>query len=135
MDDYVKLLGEAYDNVKEVKGSGERFKMIDVKVEITGNKTVISNFSQISSHIRRKPENLSKFLSKELASSCKLDGDRLILNRKISSQKVIEKVNLYVSKFVICHECKKPDTELLREGGLSFMHCLACGAKHSLGNL
>jgi translation initiation factor 2 subunit 2 len=132
---YEQLLDEAYENVKVSEGSGERFKMIDVKVEITGNKTVIANFSQILSHIRRKPEEFCKFLSKELASQCKSEGDRLIFNRRIPPQKVIEKVNLYVSKFVLCKECGKPDTEIQREGGLAFMHCLACGAKHSLGNL
>jgi len=132
---YEELLNEAYENVKTQEGSGERFKMIDVKVEITGNKTVIANFSQMLSHIRRTSEQLCKFLSKELASQCKVEGDRLIFNRKIPSQKVIEKVNLYVQKYVLCKECKKPDTEIVREDGLSFMHCLACGAKHSLGNL
>ena len=131
---YEQLLNDAYENVKEVSHSGERFKMIDVRVEITGNKTVICNFSAILSHIRRKPERIIKFLSKELAAPAKQEGDRLILNRKIPVAKVIEKVNLYVNKFVICKQCGKPDTEIVREGNLSFIHCLACGAKHSLGN-
>ncbi|MEK6812055.1 MAG: translation initiation factor IF-2 subunit beta, partial [Nanoarchaeota archaeon] len=33
-------------------------------------------------------------------------------------------------EFVLCKECKKPDTELLREDRVTFIHCLACGAKH-----
>lgn len=132
---YEELLNTAYENVKTSSGNGERFKMVDVRVEITGNKTAISNFSQILSHIRRNSDELCKFLSKELASQCRPDGDRLIFNRKIQSQKVVEKVNLYVSKYVLCKQCGKPDTEIVRESGLAFMHCLACGAKHSLGNL
>ena len=35
-------------------------------------------------------------------------------------------------EFVLCKECKKPDTELLKEDRLLFIHCLACGAKHSV---
>jgi translation initiation factor 2 subunit 2 len=132
---YEELLDQAYKDVKSSSGNGERFKMIDVRVEITGNKTVISNFSAVLSHIRRRSEELCKFLSKELASQCRVEGDRLIFNRKIPPSKVVEKVNLYVGKYVLCKECKKPDTEILREGGLAFMHCLACGAKQSLGNL
>tara|TARA_Y100000310_G_scaffold15748_1_gene15838 strand:- start:388 stop:789 length:402 start_codon:yes stop_codon:yes gene_type:complete len=131
---YEELLDEAYENVKSTSGGGERFKMIDVRVETTGNKTAIVNFSQILSHVRREADEVSKFLSKELAAPCKIEGERLILNRRIPVPKVIEKVNLYVSKFVLCAECGKPDTEIIREGGLRFMHCLACGAKHSLGN-
>ena|SRR3989344_352536 len=131
---YEQLLDEAYKNIKEVSHNGERFKMVDVKVEIIGNKTVISNYSQILSHIRRKSDEFSKFLSKELAAPCKQEGERLILNRKIPSQKVVEKIILYVNKFVLCKQCKKPDTEIVKEGNLRFMHCLACGAKNSLGN-
>ncbi|MEM3074577.1 MAG: translation initiation factor IF-2 subunit beta [Candidatus Pacearchaeota archaeon] len=133
--DYEQLLEDAYKNLKKSSSIGERFKMPEIKIEIIGNKTILSNFSQVSSYIRRKPENLMKFLSKELASQCKHEGDRLIFNRKILSQKVIEKVYLYIQKFVICKECKKPDTEIIKEDNLSFIHCLACGAKHSLGNI
>ena len=132
--DYEQLLDQAYKNVK-ASSSGERFKMPEVKVENTGNKTVICNFNQVCSQVRRKPEDLCKFLSKELAAPCKLEGERLILNRKISIKNVVSKVNLYVQKFVLCKECKKPDTEIIKQDGLKFVHCLACGAKHSLGNM
>ena len=136
MENYEQLLNKAYEKVKQISSvSEDRFKMIEVKVNIIGNKTVISNFSQISTHIRRKPDNIIKFLSKELAAFCKPEGERLILNRKIPEQRVIEKVNLYVNKFVLCRECKKPDTEIFKEHSFSFIRCLACGAKHSLGNI
>lgn len=76
---------------------------------------------------------VAKFLSKELASFSKIDNDKLFLNNKINPEKINEKINLYVSKFIVCQECKKPDTELIKKDGLLFLHCLACGAKHSLG--
>ena len=56
-----------------------------------------------------------------------------MINRKIPSLKVNEKIALYVKTYVICQECKKPDTELIKQDGFTFIHCLACGAKHSLG--
>jgi translation initiation factor 2 subunit 2 len=43
-----------------------------------------------------------------------------------------EKIQEYVAEFVICKECKKPDTELVKEDRLTFIHCLACGAKKSV---
>ena len=132
--DYGQLLDYAYENVKTPNGNGERFDMPKMRVEIIGNKTVISNFSQICGYIRRDEEEVCKFLSKELATQCKKDGDRLILNRKIPVQQVIDKINLYVRKFVLCPSCKKPDTEILRESGSKVIHCLACGAKKSLGS-
>ena len=137
MEQYGVLLEEAYKEVKVVKDSkaNGRFDVPEVKIEIIGNKTVICNYIQICSYIRRKNANLCKFLSKELAAYCKSEGERLILNRKIPEKQVKEKINLYIKKFVICQECGKPDTEILKEGQIGFIKCLACGAKHSLGKI
>ena len=133
--EYEKLLESAYKNVKKGNGNGERFEIPKLVIQTVGNKTIICNFSQICNQVRRKAEELCKFFSKELASMCKQDGDRLVLNRKIPEKQVQGKFKLYVERYVLCDECKKPDTELLRKDGLTFMHCLACGAKHSLGKV
>ena len=69
---------------------------------------------------------------KELAVSGQIEGERLVLNLNVPSAKINQKVEEYVKEFVLCRECKKPDTELIREDRLSFIHCLACGAKHSV---
>jgi translation initiation factor 2 subunit 2 len=69
---------------------------------------------------------------KELATSGQREGDRLILNNKIPSSKINLKIEQYIKEFVICKECGKPDTELRKENRLTFLHCLACGAKHSV---
>ena len=127
---YEKLLDKAYEKVKKPEGTGERFEIPPVKGHFEGNKTILSNFLQIVSHLRRKPEHFQKFLLKELAVSGQKDSDRLILNRKVASAKINEKIEAYVKEFVLCKECKKPDTEIIREGRINFLHCLACGAKH-----
>ncbi|MEM3113436.1 MAG: translation initiation factor IF-2 subunit beta [Candidatus Pacearchaeota archaeon] len=135
MESYEKLLDEAYEKIKpiSVSESFERFEIPKAEVNTIGNKTYIDNYMQIASYLRREPENLCKFISKELAAFCKIEGDRLMINRKIPSLKVNEKISLYVKIYVICQECKKPDTELIKQGNFLFIHCLACGAKHSLG--
>ncbi len=131
---YKELLEKLYKEVKQVKVT-ERFEVPEVKSHVEGTKTIIINFSQICSVLRRKPAHLAKFLMRELAASGLVDGEkgeRLTLNRKLSSEKINEKINAYVTEFVICPECKKPDTELIKEGEFLFLHCLACGAKHSV---
>ena len=131
MESYEKLLEQAYKKVKPITSSGERFEIPKVEGMLEGNKTIITNFMQICSHLRRKPEHLIKFLGKELAAYAFKDGDRLILNRKILSARINEKITEYVKEFVLCRECKKPDTELVKQDEFLFIHCLACGAKHS----
>ena len=132
MESYEALLNEAYEKVKQVKGTRERFEIPKIEGRIEGKKTILTNFIQISSHLRRPVEHFLKFLLKELATPGQLEGDRLILNNKIPSAKINQKIEEYTNEFVLCKECKKPDTQIIKEDRLSFLHCLACGAKHSI---
>ena len=132
METYEKLLEEAYKKVKQIKVSENRFEIPKVEGHFEGRKTILTNFFQIASHIRRKPEHFQKFMLKELAVSGQKEGDRLVLNMKVPSAKINQKIEQYIKEFVLCKECKKPDTELIKEGRLTFIHCLACGAKHSV---
>jgi translation initiation factor 2 subunit 2 len=130
--EYEKLLEQAYKKIKPVHSKQGRFEVPEVDSRIQGNKTILANFSQIASYLRRRPEHIEKFLEKELAAPGKIEGDRLILTKKIPPKKLQEKIESYTRKYVICKECRKPDTELLKEGNFFFVHCLACGAKHSM---
>jgi translation initiation factor 2 subunit 2 len=128
-DNYEKLLEQAYSKIKVVETKSERFEVPKVQGMISGKNTIITNFKDIVSYLRRPIENIVKFLQRELATPGKIENDRLILNSKISSDKINEKIESYVKEFVLCNECKKPDTEIISEKGIKFKHCLACGAK------
>jgi len=129
-DDYEKLLDEAYGKVKTIESNGERFEIPKIEGHFEGKKTILTNFFQIASHLRRNPEHFQKFLLKELATSGQKENDRLVLNNKIPSAKINSKIEDYVREFVLCKECNKPDTEIIKEDKITFIHCLACGAKH-----
>ena len=128
---YEQLLEKAYKEVKPIE-TGERFEVPKVKGHVEGTKTIITNFSQICDTLRRDKGHVTKFLYKELATPGVIDGERLILNRKLTSVKINEKIAAYANEFVICSECKKPDTELIKENRLMFIKCLACGAKKTV---
>jgi len=129
MENYENLLEQAYKKVKVITHSGERFEVPKAEGQLLGKTTIITNIQAIASYIRRPVDQIVKFLLKELATSGKIDGDRLILNTKLNSQKVNDKMHQYVKDFVLCTECAKPDTEIIAEKGIKFKHCLACGAK------
>ena len=130
MEDYEKLLNSAYEKVKVVEGSGGRFEIPSIEGHFQGKKTILTNFFQIASHVRRDPEHILKFLTKELATKATIEGEKISLNMKVSSKKINPKIQQYTEEFVLCKECKKPDTELIKEGKQTIVHCLACGAKH-----
>lgn len=130
MTNYENLLENAYLRIKKVDPCSGRFEIPKIEGHFAGKKTILTNFFQIASYIRRDPLHFRIFLLKELATSGQIEGERLVLNNKISSVKINEKIEVYVKEFVICKECGKPDTELKKEDRLTFIHCLACGAKH-----
>ena len=130
--DYEQLLDEAYGKVKKQEGNGERFEIPKVEGHFEGKKTILTNFFQIASFLRRNPEHFQKFMLRELAASGQREGDRLVLNMTVPSAKINQKIEQYVKEFVLCEQCGKPDTELVKEDRLSFIKCMACGAKHSV---
>jgi translation initiation factor 2 subunit 2 len=132
METYEQLLNQAYEKIKPISHNGERFEVPKIEGHIEGTKTVLTNFPQIASYLRRDAEHLLKFLLKELATSGIFRNSVVILQRKINSQKINEKIEGYAKEFVMCSQCGKPDTEIIKDKGFTFMHCLACGAKHSV---
>jgi translation initiation factor 2 subunit 2 len=131
--DYKHLLERGRKNLPEKSTqSSERFEMPKVKGHVEGNKTVVINFSQIVSTLNREQDHLLKFLQRELATPAQIDGQRLIFGRKLSSGLINSKIEVYAKTFVLCKECGKPDTKIIKEGDFKFVKCAACGAKHAL---
>ena len=129
MDDYEKLLDGAFANLPEKAKEKSRFKMPVFESFIQGNQTIIQNFTDVAQALRRESKHLMKYLSKELASPCDMDGKRLIVKGKHRDKSLTLKLERYVRDYVLCNECKKPDTNFLSQGGVTFMRCEACGAK------
>jgi translation initiation factor 2 subunit 2 len=133
MESYEELLKAALTKVKPIESKAfDRFDIPRSQSIVEGKKTIINNFKQISAYIRRSPEHLLKYLLKELATPGVLKGDRLIMQKKATNEAIDNKIKAYSQEFVICKECGKPDTELMRQDSYYFVHCLACGAKHSV---
>ena len=108
----------------------ERFEIPKAQGHVQGSKTIVTNFNQIVTILGREQQHLLKYLQRELATPASVDGPRLILNRKISSYLINLKIEQYVNTFVLCPDCKKPDTKLLKENKILFIKCMACGARH-----
>ena len=54
---------------------------------------------------------------------------------KFPPELITKKIDLYIKTYVLCPECKKPDSKIIREGVHSFLKCEACGAKHIVGKV
>ena len=132
MDSYEQLLTQAYGKIKVVQANGDRFSVPKATGQVSGKTTIITNIKEIADYIRRPIEHIAKYLMKELATPGMIENDRLILKTRLNAARVNEKVDAYIREFVLCPECKKPDTEIIAERGIKFKHCLACGAKNPI---
>lgn len=130
--DYEKLLDSTYKKLPKVDKVIERFEIPKVLGHIQGNKTIITNFFKIADIFGRDPQHLLKYLLRELATPGVIEGQRLVLGRKISSKLINNKIEQYANDFVLCPECKKPDTVLKKEERVLTIKCTACGAKHTV---
>ena len=123
---YEELLKKAYKDIPKSENTGERFDIPKAAGHVQG----ISNFLAMCSTLRRDPQHVLKYLQRELATPAIIDGPRLILGRKLPSSLINEKIKQYTELFVLCPECKKPDTQLKKEDRITTIKCSACGAKH-----
>ncbi|MBN1645649.1 translation initiation factor IF-2 subunit beta [Candidatus Woesearchaeota archaeon] len=129
-NEYEEMLEKAKKSLPDTVKASERFVVPKVTGHIQGNKTIITNFIQIASFIHRKPENLLKYILKELATPGEFYKQALILGSKVPASKINEKIQQFVDEYVVCKDCGKPDTALKKDGTIFFMTCQACGAKY-----
>jgi translation initiation factor 2 subunit 2 len=126
-DPYENLLKKAYSNISEVSTSSERFVVPEAKAYIEGKTTVLENFVEIADKVRRDHDHLMKFLLGELGTSGKIDGNRAIFNGKFEISLIKAIIKNYVDDYVICSECGRPDTRLVKDDRVLLLRCDACG--------
>lgn len=129
--EYEKLLARARERLPQSVFEKERFEIPKVRGHLEGNKTILTNFTQIASTLRREIDHLLKYVLKELATPGEINrSGLLILGAKIPASRINDKIKQYAHEFVLCPDCGKPDTEIKKEGDFSFLKCSACGSKH-----
>ena len=131
MKDYKEMLQQVRKQMPEAVFQRERFEIPKVKGHVQGNRTIISNFLQIASHLGRDPNHLLKYVLKELATPGEIKkSGSVIIGTKVSAGRINEKIRQYANEFVFCPDCGKPDTKLEKENDFLYMKCTACGNKH-----
>ena len=130
--DYEKILEKGMKDLPKGIQKIERFEIPKIKGHVEGNKTIITNFNQIVSTLRREPEHLLKFLLRELATPGGMEDSRLVLGRKISSSQINDKIEAYAKIFVLCKSCGKPDTNIHKEDNKQVLKCTACGERSTI---
>lgn len=128
VESYEALLNKAYEEVTEPSEDGERWSYPEPRSIVEGKTTILENFSDIVSALRRDQDHLMKYLLSELGTAGKIDGSRAIFNGKFEDSLFSPMIRGYVDDYVICSECGKPDTRLFKDDRVLLLKCEACGS-------
>lgn len=131
--EYEALLKRIQDKLTDNKTStSSRFELPPVDVMWEGQKTFLRNFSEFPKVLRRDPDKVLQYLSKEFAVPAERLGDKAMFIGKRDPDDFTRLFQIYVKDYVECPTCKSPDTKTIKENRISFLICEACGAKSTL---
>ena len=114
-----------------------RYKMpkIQAKIEGRGNgiKTVLVNIIELAGALKRDPPEVTKFFGCELGAqtiySTDTGADRAIVNGAHTEVDLQKSLAKYIEHFVLCRNCRLPETHYKIKSGVVSQVCLACGNK------
>jgi translation initiation factor 2 subunit 2 len=61
-----------------------------------------------------------------------MNSGRVVFQGKIPSRSIQDKLKEYIDTYVMCSECNRPDTHLVKQGRTMLVRCDACGAFRSV---
>jgi translation initiation factor 2 subunit 2 len=132
--EYLELLDRAFSKLPALSIEKSDFVIPKADVFNEGVKTIIRNIAQIADKARRKEEDISRYISKELSVPVTISEQRLVINGKFQPDDINRKVLRYFEVYVICKECHKPDTHLEDADKGMYLVCEACGARYWIKN-
>jgi len=130
--DYKNLLKRVIDSTPKKEVLEDRFKLPKAEIFYEGNTTVIKNFDKIADAINRTPDLILKFLLGGLGTAGEMSGTRVVFQGKIPARSIQDKIKDYIDTYVMCSECNRPDTHLVKQGRTILIRCDACGAFRSV---
>lgn len=129
-DEYTTLLDRAFSKLPSLSAEKSDFVIPKADVFNEGVKTIIKNIGQIADVARRQGNEIARYISKELSVPVNVVDQRLVINGKFQPEIINHKILRYFELYVICKECKKPDTHLENADKGMYLVCEACGARY-----
>lgn len=128
MTDYESALERAMKRMPPVRGDDTRFVIPEARVFQEGKTTILENFAEIVDILNRDPDHVMKFLLRELGTAGRTEGGRAVFQGRFTNESIDAHIKSYVEEYVICSECNRPDTHLVKSDRTIMLKCDACGA-------
>jgi len=111
-----------------------RYKMPTVlgKIEGRGNgiKTVIENVTEVAEALDRTPGEINKFFGCELGAqtSYSEETEKAVVNGAHTDHTLQDMMHRYIETFVLCPNCRLPESTYKIKNDLIYHRCAACGS-------
>lgn len=135
---YQELLGRVFKTLRAqnpaLSGDKKKFTMVPPQVARDGSKkTVFANVVDICKRMHRHPDHVIQFLFAELGTIGSVDGSqRLVIRGRFQPKQIENVLRRYITEYVICKTCKRPETKLTKENRIFFVTCEKCGSQRSV---
>ena len=126
--EYDALLDRARDRIPTDISERNRLTMPNPEILVEGNQTIIRNFSAIVDAMDRDANHVYQYLINELGTSGTREQVRVMLKGRVPPKRIKEKIVGYVKTYILCEQCKAPDTRFIKEDRTTLLKCQACGA-------
>lgn len=126
--EYDALLDRARDRILTDISERNRWTMPNPEILVEGNQTIIRNFSAIVDAMDRDANHVYQYLINELGTSGTREQVRVMLKGRVPPKRIKEKIVGYVKTYILCEQCKAPDTRFIKEDRTTLLKCQACGA-------
>lgn len=131
-EEYEEMLDEALEEIPETSAGRSRFEIPKTDIDVSGNQTTLKNLKSIADDLDRGPDHLMKYLLNELGTAGNREESRGVFQGKFDKGEIQDRVDRYTKEYVLCKECGRPDTKMVKEGGVTMLRCEACGALSSI---
>ena len=126
--EYDALLDRARDRIPTDISERNRWTRPIPEILVEGNQTIIRNFSSIVDAMDRDANHVYQYLINELGTSGTREQVRVMLKGRVPPKRIKEKIVAYVKTYILCGQCKAPDTRFIKEDRTTLLKCQACGA-------
>ena len=133
-EEYQKLLDRAFSKLPSLSAEKTDFVIPVADVMAEGTKTIIRNITAIADTARRSVGDIARYVGKEFSVPVNNEDQRLIINGRFPAEEINRRIKKYFEIYVICKECKKPDTHLEQAEKGMYLICEACGARYWVKN-
>lgn len=133
-EEYQKLLDRAFSKLPNLSVERSDFVIPVADVLTEGNKTIIRNIAIIADTARRNAADIARYIGKEFSVPVNIEEQRLLISGRFPGEEINRRIKKYFELYVVCKECKKPDTHLDQAEKGMYLICEACGARYWVKN-